>query len=57
MPENITLMVIDPTTGNKAKFSSKNMIIESYKSKNIHDGKILYSNKNRLNTNNILKFY
>ena len=57
VPENITLMVIDPSTGNKAKFSSKNTIIESYKSKNIQDGKILYSNKNRLNTNNILKFY
>ena len=57
VPEDITLMVVDPITGNKAKFSSKNTIIESYKSKNIHDGKILYSNKNRLNTNNILKFY
>jgi len=57
VPEDITLMVIDPVTGNKAKFSSKNTIIESYKSKNIYDGKILYSNKNRLNTNNILKFY
>ena len=49
-------MVIDPKTGIKAKFSSKNTIIESYKSKNVHEGKILYSNKNRLNTNNILKF-
>ncbi len=57
VPEEITLMVIDPITGNKAKFSSKNTIIESYKSKNIFNGKILYSNKNRLNTNNILKFY
>ena len=33
--KNITLMVIDPQTGNKAKFSSKNTIIEAYKSKNI----------------------
>ena len=57
VPENITLMVIDPKTGNKAKFSSKNTIIESYKSKNISNGKILYSNNNRLDTNNILKFY
>ena len=57
VPEDITLMVIDPTTGNKAKFTSKNTIIESYKSKNISDGKILYLNKNRLNKNNILKFY
>ncbi|MDC3135633.1 PBP1A family penicillin-binding protein, partial [Candidatus Pelagibacter sp.] len=29
VPENITLMVVDPNTGNKAKFSSKNTIIES----------------------------
>ncbi|WP_075522807.1 penicillin-binding protein 1A [Candidatus Pelagibacter communis] len=57
VPDDITLMVVDPNTGNKAKFSSKNTIIESYKSKNIHDGKILYSNNNRLDTNNILRFY
>ena len=57
VPENITLMVVDPNTGNKAKFSSKNTIIESYKSKNIFNGKILYSNNNRLDTNNILRFY
>ena len=57
VPNEITLMVVDPTTGNKAKFSSKNTIIESYKSKNINDGKVLYSNNNRLDTNNILRFY
>ena len=57
VPQDITLMVIDPITGNKAKFSSKNTIIESYKSKNISNGKILYSNNDRLDTNNILKFY
>ena len=57
VPENITLMVIDPKTGNKAKFSSKNTIIESYKSKNVSNGNILYLNNNRLDTNNILKFY
>ena len=57
VPEKITLMVIDPNTGNKAKFSSKNTIIESYKSKNISNGKILYSNNNRLDINNILRFY
>ncbi len=57
VPKEITLMVIDPNTGNKAKFSSKNTIIESYKSKNISDGNIKYSNNNRLDTNNILKFY
>ena len=31
---------IDPETGDKAKFSSKNTIIESYKSKNISNGKV-----------------
>ena len=56
-PKNITLMVIDPNTGEKAKFTSKNTIIESYKSKNVLDGKVLYSDNNRLDTNNILKFY
>ena len=50
-------MVIDYTTGEKAKFTSKNTIIESYKSINVLDGKILTTNNNRLDTNNILKFY
>ncbi len=57
IPNDITLMVVDPNTGNKAKFSSKNTIIESYKSKNISNGKVLYSNNNRLDVNNILRFY
>ena len=57
VPENITLMVVDPTTGEKAKFTSKNTIIESYKNKNVFNGKVLYSNNNRLDVNNILKFY
>jgi len=57
IPDEIILMVVDPNTGNKAKFSSKNTIIESYKSKNVSDGKILYSNNNRLDANNILRFY
>ena len=57
VPEQITLMVVDPLTGEKAKFTSKNTIIESYKSKNINDGKVLYSDNNRIDSNNILKFY
>jgi len=57
VPQNITLMVIDPNTGEKAKFTSKNTIIESYKSKNVLDGKVLYLDNDRLDTNNILKFY
>jgi len=55
--DDITMMVVDPLTGQKAKFSSKNTIMEVYKSKNIIDGKVLYSNNNRLDTNNILEFY
>ena len=57
VPEKITLMVVDPLTGEKAKFTSKNTIIEAYKSKNVLDGKVLYSDNNRLDENNILKFY
>ena len=55
--EGITMMVVDPLTGQKAKFSSKNTILEAYKSKNVVNGEILYSNNNRLDSNNILKFY
>ena len=55
--DNMILMVVDPLTGEKAKFTSKNTIIESYKSKNVADGKVLYLNSNRLDVNNILKFY
>ena len=53
----ITMMVVDPTTGQKAELTSKNTIMEAYKSKNIIDGKILYLNNDRLVSNNILRFY
>ena len=55
--DKITMMVVDPLTGQKAKFSSKNTILEAYKSSNVSNGEILYSNKDRLDSNNILKFY
>ena len=55
--EGITLMVVDSITGQKAKFSSKDIIMEAYKSKNVVDGKVLYSNNNRMSSNNILRFY
>jgi len=55
--EGITMMVIDPLTGQKAKFSSKNTIIEAYKKRNVIEGKVLFLNNNRLDSNNILKFY
>ena len=57
VPEKITMMVIDPLTGQKAKFTSKNTIIEAYKSKNVVNGEVRYSNNNRIETSNILKFY
>ena len=57
VPEKMTLMVVDPLTGEKAKFNSKNTIIEAYKSKNVLNGKVLYSDNNRIDINNILKFY
>ena len=55
--EGITMMVVDSVTGQKAKFSSADTIIEAYKNRNIIDGKVLYINNNRLDSNNILKFY
>ena len=57
VPTDITMMVVDPLTGEKAKFTSKNMIIEAYKSKNVIEGKVLYSDNNRLDRNNVLRFY
>jgi len=50
-------MVVDPATGEKAKFTSKNTIIEVYKKENVIEGKVLYSNSDRIDSNNILKFY
>ena len=38
--EGITMMVVDPITGQKAKFSSKDTIMEVYKSKNVINGKV-----------------
>ena len=55
--EGITMMVVDPITGEKASLTSKNTIMEAYKSANVFDGEVVYSNNNRLDSNNILKFY
>ncbi len=55
--KNTVMMVVDPLTGQKAKFTSKNTIIEVFKKKNVIDGKVLYSNSDRMDINNILKFY
>ena len=56
--EGIIMMVIDPVTGKKAEFTSKNTIVEVYKDKNILDGKVInLNNNNRIDSNNILRFY
>ena len=57
VPKGTVMMVVDPITGQKAKFNSKDTIIEVYKDQNIIDGKVLNSNSNRLDVNNILRFY
>ena len=57
VPEGTVMMVVDPKTGQKANFTSKNTIIEVYKKQNIINGKVLYSNNDRLDDNNILRFY
>ena len=55
--EGITMMVIDPITGKKAEFSSKDTIVEVYKNKNVIDGKAINLDNNRIDSNNILRFY
>jgi len=55
--DGTVMMVVDPITGQKAKFTSKNTIIEVYKKENVINGKVLYSNSDRLDSNNILRFY
>ena len=51
------MMVVDPNTGQKAKFTSKNTIIEVFKKNNLEEGKVLNSKSDRFRTNNILRFY
>ena len=57
--KNIKMMVVDPITGEKAKFGSKKTIIEAYKKENIKNLNYdLNSNlKYRFNKYNILQFY
>jgi penicillin-binding protein 1A len=57
VPNDIVMMVIDPKTGQKAKFSSKNTIIENYKKKDIVNIKVLSINDKNFDENKILKFY
>jgi len=55
---NITMMVIDPLTGQKANFSSKKTIVEVFKKSNINiETDQNLDINNRLKNNNILRFY
>ena len=57
VPNEMIMMVIDPNTGQKMKFSTKNAIIENYKKKDIVND-VARSNKfNNLSKNKTLKFY
>ena len=54
----ISMMVVESTTGKKANFGSKETIIEVFKKEKIDNDSISFGNINdRLNNNNILKFY
>ena len=55
--ENITLMVIDPKTGEKASFNSKKTIIEVFKKKDLDQNSKNMILNNRMNNNNVLRFY
>ncbi|MDC0615827.1 PBP1A family penicillin-binding protein [Candidatus Pelagibacter sp.] len=54
--DNILMRVIDPITGEKALIESKSTIIEVYKNTKI-DSVLKKDINNRLNNDNILKFY
>ncbi|WP_440937958.1 penicillin-binding protein 1A [Candidatus Pelagibacter sp.] len=56
VPNDIIMMVVDPNTGQKAKFSNRNTIIENYKKKDIVNNRAISDIKNFEN-NKILKFY
>ena len=57
VPEGIIMMVVDPQTGQRVKFSTKNTIIESFKKKDIANNKVLNTNIEMKDSNNIFKFY
>ena len=42
VPEGIIMMVVDPLTGQRAKFSTKNTIIENFKKKDIANKSFKY---------------
>ena len=56
--QNITMVMIDPKTGMKADFTSKETIIEAFKKDNLKNNFQLKKNINdRFNKKNILEFY
>ena len=58
MADNITMMVVDRLTGQKANFTSKETLVEVFKKDKINMK--LNQNldiNNRLKNNNILRFY
>jgi len=57
VPEGIIMMVVDPQTGQRVKFSTKNTIIENFKKKDIANNKVLNTNIEIKDSNNIFKFY
>ncbi len=55
--KEMIMMVVDPNTGKKAEFTSKDTIIEVFKKENVVNGNVLFQNSDRLETDNILRFY
>jgi len=63
VPDGIVMMVVDPATGQKVGFNSKNSIYESFKEKNISEADIennyndLIFNNSKVGTKEIIRFY
>jgi penicillin-binding protein 1A len=63
VPDGIVMMVVDPTTGQKVGFNSRNSIYESFKEKNINKTDIdnnyndLIFNNSKIGTKEIIRFY
>ena len=57
VPDGIIMMVVDPQTGQRVKFSTKNTIIENFKKKDIANNEVLNTNIELKDSNNIFKFY
>ena len=63
VPDGIVMMVVDPATGQKVDFNSKNSIYESFKEKNISETDIennyndIIFNNSKVGTKEIIRFY